>query len=140
MNRKLVLTILWIAFFVVNIVLVFYYCDGVTLVSEDFLPHITPFVKFYTPYLSGILAFWYFKPFASAGSPRLESIRFQIALFLTLFLNVTMLVIMHRFLFSPSTSSIILDDIQSGVNTGALLSFLVAPVNAYYFGMKGQEG
>lgn len=133
MRDKLILTIIWFVSFLTVFLVINSYNDG-TIIVDGLLEHLEPVLKFYTPYLTGILVFWYIRPFSKPGNARLRNIRFYLALATTLILNLTVIFFISRWYLYES--SVILDDINSGVKLGLLLSFLVGPANAYYFGMK----
>ena len=133
MKDKLILTVIWFASFVAVFLVINSYNDGIIIVDE-LMEHLEPVIKFYAPYLTGILVFWYLKPFRRPPNTRLENIRFYMALTTTLILNLIVVYFVSKwYLFE---SSVILDDINAAVKLGVLLSFLVGPANAYYFGMK----
>lgn len=109
--------------------------DGlVFLLEEDRLDAMMPVIKIYTGYLVGLLAFWFLRPFPKARTDRAERVRFRLAMACTVFFNLLVIYMVARGVVFPR---MLIDGyLQQATTLAALLSFLVAPVNLYYFGMK----
>ena len=134
MTSRLILTATWLLFLVADTLIIMSYSNGFIIYPIELIDHLKPLFYLYGPYISGILVFWYVKPFHAVSDKKIERIRFYLALLLTLLLNLLVFFfVIHYYL---SKSSIILSDVKTGVTIAGLLSFLVAPANAYYFGMK----
>ena len=106
------------------------------LIPEERLDAMKPLCTLYGVYIGGILIFWYTKPFRPPRSDKAKHIRFWLAIACTVILNVALLFYVwqiHMFGFDRYSA---LESVQTGVKLAGLLSFLVGPVNLYYFGMK----
>lgn len=141
MNQRLILTCLWVLAFAACVLGVERYIgrsvDGViVLLPEDRLSIIKPILVFYGAYLGGILGFWYKPVWPEPSLPALRKIRFWLALACTLLLNAAMVsIIWQNHLDSTAT---VQEDVQAAIKVGELLSFLAAPANLYYFGIRRQ--
>ena len=140
MRDRALLTGLWLLAFVASLLIVESYVGRLNaqgqqiLLTEDRLPTIQPLIKLYGAYLVGILGFWFAKPLPEASTDRASRIRFVLAVACTLLFNLCVLYLVageHR-----HPGGMVLADVENAVKLGAWLSLLVAPVNAYYFGMK----
>lgn len=142
MKERITLTTLWVASFVIALVITELYlhvknADGIVFaLAEDRLDHMGALAKLYGPYIAGILAFWFVKPFSAPKSDAARRVRFWLALVTTAILNAWVLFLLTEKLRIANAGGTVLEDIQQAVTHAALLSFLVAPVNAYYFGTK----
>lgn len=142
LNYRWKLTILWILFFLSALML----CESYIHTKRDEIYFITSseriiFIKslsiLYSPYIGGIIAFWFIKPFNEPKTEVAAKLRFRLALILTLIFNILLLFILAQAYFSEEVH--IVDDIDSAVKIGGILSFLVGPVNAFYFGTKTSD-
>lgn len=142
MNERITLTALWVASFVAALIVTETYlhvtnADGILLaLPEDRLDHVGALAKLYGPYIAGILAFWFVKPFAAPKDDAARRVRFWLALVTTAILNAWVLFLLTEKLRVADGGGTVLADIQQAVTHAAVLSFLVAPVNAFYFGTK----
>ena len=135
MKIRIVITLVWIISFLINIILIISYFDGIILLEEDnMLLYIKPIIWLYSPYVIGILSFWFLKPFPYNNIDENILFRYWLALGLTLFFNLIMIYFVVRHMFTSET--IILDNIKNGVRLCAWLSIIVGPINTYFFGMK----
>lgn len=104
------------------------------ILEQERLECLRPLLEFYGAYVAGILSFWYFGRFPRLGGPNLEKHRFLVALLCTLILNVVLLYVAAGVYLRGTID--FPQDIRDAVQIATELSFLVAPVNLYYFGMK----
>jgi hypothetical protein len=145
MKERITLTSAWVASFVAALVITESYlyvttAEGILLaLPEDRLDHMGELAKLYGPYIAGILAFWFVKPFGASKSDAARRVRFWLALSTTAILNAWVLYLLTEKLRIANASGTVLEDIRQAVKHAAVLSFLVAPVNAYYFGMKSKS-
>jgi hypothetical protein len=115
-----------------------YFKGGLILTPDDQVSdYIHPVVTLYSPYLIGILAFWFIKPFPYSSLNENVIFRYWLAVGLTLFFNILFLYFVGSYYIKGRSA--ILTDIQNGVKICAWLSILVGSVNAYFFGMKPQS-
>jgi len=108
----------------------------VILVPEDRAPVLRPLAILYGGYLAAILGFWYKPPFSNQTSTALRQIRFWLAFLCTLGLNFIVVYMVWRGHFG--STSPVSEDVSNAVKIAGYMSFIVAPVNAYYFGMKAK--
>ncbi|UVK80623.1 hypothetical protein LOY46_13560 [Pseudomonas sichuanensis] len=88
----------------------------------------------YATYLGGILVFWFLKPFtARKNNQTLERVRFSIAWLGAVIINLAFL---GWLLVGYWYSGAQLANIMEASNVVIWLSFLVAPANIYYFGLR----
>jgi hypothetical protein len=138
-----ILTAIWLLSLVLCVVLVELYIGKqnsaglVILLDEDRIDALKPVAVLYGGYLTGILGFWFLKPFKAAGTSRAGRARFWIAAACSIFFNTLIVYYIGHGHFDGGEG--VLDDISTAGKVAGLLSFLVAPVNAYYFGMKMQK-
>jgi hypothetical protein len=133
-TRRLILTCLWLVGLFACVFAVELYIHHGDLVDGDRLPVLRPILILYGSYLTGIFAFWYKPPFAEAGSPSLQRIRFSLALFSTVILNLVIAYMVWRNYFGSNVP--VRDDVNTGAKICGFLSFLIAPANLYYFGTE----
>jgi hypothetical protein len=147
MKARIIITVIWL----VSILLMVFAIELYTLRTEPLgkdkeevpylLPEgrlevLKPLCAFYSIYLGGIILFWYTRPFKSARTDNAERMRFWLAIACTLILNIIMLFyVWHIHIFGYHQVSV-LENARTGIKLFGFLSFLVAPVNFYYFGMK----
>ena len=141
MKRPFVLTAIWLASFLAVLAVIESYIQvrdpsGKTvLIPEDRVDAMRPLIAVYGSYLAGILGFWFVKPFRPIASlRRWHQYRFTIALACTLIFNLVILYMVSQEYIAGNR--LVLDDVQTAAILAGLLSFIVAPVNAYYFGVK----
>jgi hypothetical protein len=88
-------------------------------------------------YLTGILAFWYVRPFVLQPENDHNNLRFRLALLLTLFYNCPLLFVLSSYyLGRPINLPTSLDQFKKAA---LYLGFVVAPVNLYFFGTKASN-
>lgn len=140
MNTRFQLTLIWLASFVIVLLMIELTINRenaqglVFLLEEDRLDAMKPVIGIYAAYLAGLLAFWFIKPFAKAGTGKGERLRFRLALGCTLFFNLVVIYMVARGILWPR---MLIDGyLEQAATLAGFLSFLVAPVNLYYFGMK----
>ncbi|PSK89546.1 hypothetical protein [Taibaiella chishuiensis] len=140
MKKKWILTIVWLASFVLCLCLVesFFYFkngDGIPfLLSDDRVAAWRPVRNLYFPYLSGVLAFWFIRPFPPAKTLQAGKRRFTLAICCTLLFNVIVLFIISQVYWNYQEGTNAIENINDAVTMAAWFSFVVAPVNAFYFG------
>ncbi len=143
MRQKVVLTFIWLGSFVISVLLVesytFVHDDKgyVILTFEESWEPLKPLLVIYTSYLTGILAFWFIKPFKPARTGKAAKVRFLIALICTVIFNVVVMYWASHYYLRPHDQEVILDNLMRAATYAKGLSFLVAPVNVYYFGTRG---
>jgi hypothetical protein len=142
-SHALILTLTWLAAFVIGLLLLEAYIHRRTpqglrlLLPEDRMDVMRPWIVFYTFYLGGILAFWYTKPFKAPRTSKAEKIRFALALLCTVIFNGTLLWLVAQTHLSPGEPGHdVLADVDTATGIAKYMSFIVAPANLYYFGLK----
>lgn len=142
MKERLVITIIWLAAFILSILIVESYVhtqtdDGVyILFAEDRLACMKPLMVLFSSYLGGILAFWFLKPFKQPKIDPTEKIRFWIATSCTLvFVLVVLYFVSYAHIVGIDEGGV-LGNINTGISVAQMMSFIVAPINFYYFGLK----
>jgi hypothetical protein len=143
MKTRTLLTCVWLIAFLIALLLIelmihYENEDGLLLLlEEDRLGTMKPVIQIYAGYLGGLLAFWFLRPFPKAKTDEAERFRFRLALACTAFFNLVVIYMIARAIIWQNMP---MEDYLSQTTTlAALLSFLVAPVNLYYFGMKMAE-
>jgi hypothetical protein len=138
MKQRAVLTVLWLGAFLVCIGLVELYLSRrdaaglLALLPEDRVPALKPLASLYGAYLAGILAFWFTKPFKAPRKDARRRFQFALALACTLIFNgIVVYLVARGHLWREGN---VIDDILTATKLAALLSFIVGPVNLYYFG------
>jgi hypothetical protein len=135
MKIRILITSIWLLSFIACIIIIITYFNGTILLEEDNMTdYVKPLITLYSPYILGILTFWFIKPFPYSKLDENVIFRYWLAVGLTLFFNAIILFFILRFYINHNT--IILDNIKSGVKIGGWLSILVGSINAYFFGMK----
>ncbi|MNL12940.1 hypothetical protein D3C87_1338230 [compost metagenome] len=85
-------------------------------------------------YLGGILIFWFLRPFPDrAHRPELERVRFALAWVGAAVINLAFLGWVLVGYWYPAAA---FSDILDARNIVIWLSFIVAPANVYYFGLR----
>lgn len=142
MKPRVVITVIWLLAFAISIVITESYihvrtADGLSILfAEDRLSCMKPLVAIYSGYLGGILGFWFLRPFKPARTDAAERVRFWLAVSCSLmFVSVLMFFVSYTYLFGAEEGGCQVHIIM-GSKIAGMLSFLVAPVNFYYFGMK----
>lgn len=140
MKQRILLTCIWMVSFLLALLLIELTINRenaegyVFLLEEDRLDAMTPIIQLYAGYLTGLLAFWFLKPFPKPKSRQGEQFRFRLALACTIFFNLLVIYMIARGIVWPAM--LIEGYLSQAIKLAVLLSFLVAPVNLYYFGIK----
>jgi hypothetical protein len=110
--------------------------EMLVLLQEDRLDALKPVFTIYGAYLAGILAFWYTKPFKPLKSDGAEAFRFWLAIACAAVFNGWIIYMVSRghFMMEPP----VMADIASAVQIASWMSVIVAPANAFYFGVKAK--
>jgi hypothetical protein len=136
----MVLTAIWIGSFLCSLIIVEIYVHihraGIlVLLPEERLDCMKPLIFLYGAYIPVILAFWFLKPFSAPTSDAAADARFRIATICTIAFNGMVLILIAQNLFSTSPMPVLFN-VKSAVAIAGWISFIVAPINAYYFGAK----
>ena len=140
-TQRLALTGIWMMGLAVSVVGVESYMspgvDGVSLlVPQDRVAVLKPLLFLYSSYLAGILGFWYTAPFTMQNSKSvLHRIRFALAFWSTLVVNAVVVYLVWRNHLGATDT--VQESVSSAITLAASLSPIVAPANAYYFGLSG---
>jgi hypothetical protein len=140
MKGRFTLTAIWIGSFILALIIIESYivrldAGQAVLLPEDRLDCLRPLMALYGSYLAGILAFWFARPLSAARIPAAWRRRqFTIAVICTALFNAILLyLISQQYIVA---NRIVVEDVGTAVTTAGLLSFIVAPVNAFYFGQR----
>jgi hypothetical protein len=106
------------------------------LLPEDRDEALPRLLKGYGAYLSGVLAFWFLRPLARPKSDAADKSRFWIAMICTSFFNAAILFLLLECYFEPLGSCNFPADVDTVMGLMKWLAFVIAPVNAFYFGAK----
>lgn len=142
MKSRVALTVVWLAGFVAALVMLRQYtlCSGdgcvPPMLPSQLVDTAKPLVAFFGGYLAVILAFWFTRPFPPAKAEHGDTVRFGIALVCTVIFIGVVLYISGRGLWMSDPTITVDQLVGDAVKAAAYMSFLVAPVNAYYFGSK----
>lgn len=142
MRSRGILTAIWLGAFAIGLALV----EGLVwaenaddyryILPQQRVEHMMPLIQVYSAILAGILAFWFLEPFKPVPSDTADRARFRIALICTLIFNGLVLVMVVGIYVGTSAATHALDVLHNVRAISAVLGFLVAPINFYYFGMK----
>jgi len=137
MRPRLALTIVWLAAFLISLGLVLLHQLKGDISQAVSLNCIERLAALFSAYLAGMLGFWYLKPFPAARTKRGDSIRFWLAMVCAVVFNGMILLYVGRahVTYQPGDPDV-LDNVKAAVQIAGWLSFLVAPANLYYFGLK----
>ncbi len=146
MRERVLLTAIWLSSFLLALLVLESYIhvrddEGIRiLLPEDRWAVMRPIILLYSTYLSGILAFWFLRPFKSPMTDAAARVRFTLAGICTVLFNAVILyMLLQEYLFSGSGQHLIVNQVDTAVKIAAALSFVVGPANAYYFGMKSDQ-
>ena len=135
----LYLTAIWLVSFAATVLVVNSYVRIVEgkyiLAPDDRWQCLQPLVILYGGYLTGILTFWFLKPFKKPTGGQIGRVRAVLAVVCTAVFNIVIFYLVSQNYLS-SDGSDVFDNVTLAVKVAAACSFLVAPVNFYYFGMK----
>ncbi len=142
MKERLVITVIWLVAFILSILIVESYVhtqtgDGIQILfAEDRLLCMKPLILLFSSYLAGILAFWFLKPFKTSKIDKTDKVRFWLATTCTLvFVLVVLYFVSYVHVFGIDEGGV-LNNIDMGISIAKMMSFIVAPINLYYFGIK----
>lgn len=136
------LTVIWLCCFAASVLVVNSYVgrigeNGIYLVPPDERwDCLQPLVLLFSGYIGGILAFWFIKPFKPHKQDVASAARSVIALACTLGFAIVILYLVAQPQFHPDQSIPIAKVATDAALIASKLSFLVAPINFYYFGMR----
>ena len=136
MNRRLLLTSIWIAFFVFvvfSIEMYYYGHNPRKLIEGERGEAYKPVVTVYGLYLVGILGAWFAKLPPLPIDRKNDSARFGIAVTCTILFNLFVLYFVSLAHWTDQGS---LEAIKNSMEYAGYFSILVAPVNLYYFSVK----
>ena len=141
MSQRAWLTFAWLLGLAACLVIIEMYfrrtVDGIAYVFEDQRPELLgPIASLYSVHIAGILGSWFVHPFKPPRARRSAEIVFAIALACTLIWNIGAVYLVGQRLVWPEQSGTLVNDLSVAKQFGTLFSFLVAPVNIYYFGIK----
>jgi len=141
-KERLIISGIWLTAFILSLLIVESYVhtkssEGLQILfPEDRLATMKPLMSIFGVYLGAILTFWFTKPFNPSASDTAEKVRFWLATLCTLvFVMVLLYFVAYTHLFGPGDVTVV-ENIITGTKVAALMSFIVAPINLYYFGMK----
>ncbi len=146
MKPRLAITLIWLLAFAISMVITESYVhahdgDGLRILfPEDRLACMEPLIAIYGGHLAGILGFWFVRPFKPPMTDAADRIRCWLAVACSLmFVAAVIFFVSYTYLFGAQEEGC-RDNITTGARIAGLLSFLVAPVNFYYFGTKSPGG
>jgi hypothetical protein len=139
-NVQTLLTAVWLVSFSASLLIVNSYVGRIAANGKQMVPMddrfdcLQPLLILYSAYLVGILAFWFVKPIRRPehNSP----VRAVIALFCTALFSLAILYCVSLNYLFPASSTNVIENVKLAAQIASALSFIVAPVNLYYFGMK----
>jgi hypothetical protein len=140
MKGRFTLTAIWIVSFTLALIVIESYIvrlegSQAVLLPDDRLDCLRPLIALYGSYLAGILGFWFARPFSPKPIPAAWRKRqFTIAVVCTVLFNAILLYLISQQYIAGNR--IVVEDVGTAVTIAGLLSFIVAPVNAFYFGQK----
>ena len=142
LRARLVLTFLWLLSLTLALAVVESYVHVLTaegkryILPEDRDEVFPRLLKGYGAYIAGVLAFWFLRPFSPPKSDTADKHRFWIALTCTLLFNCAVLFFLTECYFVSPSQRNFGADADTSLGLMKWLSFVVAPVNAFYFGSK----
>lgn len=141
MTQRVWLTVSWILCMVACLILVELYfrrtVGGLAFVFPEQRPEMfKPIVALYGGHLGAILIAWFVRPFKALRKRKNAKTLFVIAVVCTLIWNLSVLYLVGQRHIWPEQSGTVVDDLQVAVLFGSVFSFLLAPINFYYFGIK----
>lgn len=142
LRARVVLTIIWLLSLALALSVVESYVHARTpegkryILPEDRDETLPRLLEGYAVYIAAVLGFWFLKPFASPTSDAAERNRFWIAVACTLLFNIAILIVLLEAYFVSAGQRNFLADADTAMGLMKWLSFIVAPVNVFYFGAK----
>jgi hypothetical protein len=148
MRSRVILTSLWLAAFIIQLGVMVQYTrcspSGTCvppLLSSQLVQTAQPIIVLFGGHLAVVLGFWFLRPFKPPATDTAERFRFVIALVCTLlFLGVVILLAAGGLFPRADQTVMVKSHVDDAVKVGEWMSFLVAPVNAFYFGAKDAGG
>jgi hypothetical protein len=139
---RVYLTWIWLVSFFVSLLIVNSYVGRIApngkyvVPPDDRLDCLQPLIFLYSAYLAGILAFWFKKP---VRRPTKDSpARVVIALACTALFALAIIYCVSLNYLNSADSTNVKENVKLAVKIASALTFIVAPVNCYYFGMKSE--
>jgi hypothetical protein len=142
MQRRLYLSFIWLVSLALSVCVIESYVHATTrdgykfILPEDRDDQLPKVLAAYGAYIGGILIFWFIKPFPNTSSEAIEKYRGPIAYFCTIFFNAVIVYFLFGCYLSKPENRNFAEDCRIAINCFKWLSFIVAPVNAFYFGTK----
>lgn len=136
MGTRLKLFLLWFSGYAVCFSLVVTFFLMGYSVFERFGSNLTTLTGVYAPYLTAIIGFWY--AMRSDGKRVAGSKQaYQIAVAVSIFFNVVMVGLLCSVFFREG-AGVIEATLQTMVEIGTLLAFLVGPMIGFFFGKSSK--
>lgn len=140
MSQRMGLTAIWLVGMIACLIIVELYfhrtVGDIPFVFPDQRPELLrPLIALYGAHIAGILGSWFILRFEMPGDRRARAL-FAIALTCTLIWNLGAVYLVGQRHVWPEQGGTVLQDLTTAVQYGAGFSFLVGPVNVYYFGIK----
>ena len=141
-RSRLVLTVGWLTFLILNCAIVLGYgflhdAQGIRYAEPaDALASLPPLLTLYGGYIGGILAFWFLQPFPKIRAHKWDRVRLGLGIACSLLLNVFVTLMLLAGFWQAEYVGSLEDLVGGAVMLGQRLSFVVAPVTAFYFGTK----
>jgi hypothetical protein len=129
-NARLILTGVWLLFFLANFVCVFYLYLDSWIEWDDFRASIQQLNSLYVTYVGVMLSFFFIKPGRQTSSQGRAGMPFVIAMASSLVWNVIIFILIFRLVLQSGKIEASLRDIGF---LGPILSWLVAPAIGFYF-------
>lgn len=141
MTHRLLLTIIWLLGMAVCLVAVELYFrrtpGGFAFVFPDQRAEmLKPIATLYGGHIAAILGAWFTRPFKLPRKSKRATPFFTIALACTLIWNLGAIYLVGQRHVWPDQVGTLASDLSVASQFGIWFSFLVAPVNVYYFGIK----
>jgi predicted transporter len=142
MKSRLILTLIWLSSLVLCIAALESYVHVRTsegtryLIEEDRADTMKPIAVLYAAYLVGILGAWFVRPWKNPRSGKAERQRFAIAVGCTVLFNALILFFVLQAYLLPGERHDVAGSVTAAVTLAGWLSFIVAPVNLFYFGVS----
>lgn len=140
MTERLSLTTIWLVGLIACLVLVELYFRRAGFLFPDMsrTPFLQPIATLYGVYIAGILGAWYVRRFKPPPRDPEARVLFVMALVCTLVWNVAVVYLVGQRHVWPHQGGTLEADLATALLFGKWFSFLVWPVNVYYFGTKPQ--
>jgi hypothetical protein len=113
--------------------------DGIPFLFPDSrAQYLQPISAIYGTYIASILGAWYVRRFKPPPQDPEARYLFFIALLCTLTWNFGVIYLVGQRHIWPYQGGTLESDLSTALQFGTWFSFLVLPVNVYYFGIKSQ--